>query len=98
MAFVYILQDKISGKHYTGSCLELSTRIKRHKKHTGGRTTSIGDWFIVCSKEFASLKEARSVERLLKSYKGGNGFKKVIKEWKKENEGNVAEWSKAPHC
>ncbi|MEN9337962.1 MAG: hypothetical protein RIQ41_276 [Candidatus Parcubacteria bacterium] len=82
MAFVYILQDKITGKHYTGSCLELSKRIKRHKNHTGGATTSQGDWELICVKEFQEIQEARKMERLLKSYKGGNSFKKVLEEWK----------------
>ena len=73
----------ISGKHYTGSCLELSKRIKRHQNHTGGKTTLIGDWSLLCSKEFSTIDEARKVEKLLKSYKGGNSFKKIIEEWKR---------------
>ncbi len=91
MAFVYIIQDKISGKHYTGSCLELYKRIKRHKQHTGAISTKEGDWQLICYIELDSLKEARVLEKKVKSYKGGNAFKKIIN-------GDVAEWSKAPHC
>ncbi|MBP9782346.1 MAG: GIY-YIG nuclease family protein [Candidatus Pacebacteria bacterium] len=83
MAFVYVLQDKNTGKHYTGSCLELSKRTQRHKSHTGGRTTSRGEWSLLCSKEFSSIEEVRKVEKFLKSYKGGNGFRKVIEEWRR---------------
>lgn len=82
MAFVYILQDKNTGRHYTGSCLEISTRLKRHLNHTGGRTTSDGDWSLVCYKEFKDISEARKAEKLIKSYKGGNSFKKLISEWR----------------
>ncbi len=81
MPFVYIIQNRISKKHYTGSCLDLYKRINRHKNHTGGRTTSSGELEILCYKEFKSLEEARAVEKLIKKYKGGNGFKKVIEEW-----------------
>jgi putative endonuclease len=91
MAFVYILQDKISQKYYTGSCLEISKRIDRHKNHTGGRTTKIGDWQLICYRQCETIDEARKLEKLVKSYKGGNAFKKII-------HGELAEWSKAPHC
>lgn len=82
MAFVYILQDMNTGRHYTGSCLELSKRVQRHSAHTGGVTTSSGEWKLICVKEFSTLQEARKVEKLLKSYKGGNSFRKIIEEWR----------------
>jgi putative endonuclease len=83
MPFVYILRDSNTGKHYTGSCEDLSKRISRHTNHTGGSTTSKGDWELVCKMEYPTIEEARKVEKLLKSYKGGNSFKKVIMEWSK---------------
>lgn len=42
-------------------------------------------------REFESSKDAYDYEKLVKSYKGGNGFKKILN-------GEVAEWSKALHC
>lgn len=74
-----------------GSCLEISKRIKRHQQHTGGATTKTGDWVLICFKKCNSLEEARFNEKLVKSYKSGNAFKKII-------HGELAEWSKAPHC
>lgn len=94
MAFVYILQDEISGRYYIGSCLELSTRIARHEHHTGGKTTRKGVWNLVCYKVCANIVEARALEKKVKSYKGGNAFKKIVS----GNNGEVAEWLKAPHC
>jgi putative endonuclease len=85
MPFVYIIQDDISAKYYTGSCLELSKRIARHNQHTGAATTRNGKWHLVCFKKVSNLSEARSLEKLVKSYKGGNAFKKIIN-------GDVAEW------
>lgn len=64
MPYVYILQDKIGGKYYTGSCLELSTRLARHKNHTGGQTTRNGDWRLVCYKVFEDIAEARRMEKI----------------------------------
>ncbi len=86
MAYVYILQDRISGRYYTGSCLELSTRISRHQHHTGSQTTKKGDWRLICYKMFDDITEARKIEKLVKSYKGGRAFQKIIsseeKTWK----------------
>ncbi len=85
MAYIYILQDKISRKYYTGSCLELSKRIQRHRHHTGGQTTKNGNWILVCYKMCEDIIEARRIEKLVKSYKGGNAFKKII-------QGGVQDW------
>ncbi len=78
MPFVYIIQDTISGKYYTGSCLDLSKRIKRHEHHTGGKTTRKGSWVLKYSQKVSNIKEARILEKKIKSYKGGNSFKKII--------------------
>jgi len=88
MAFVYIIQDEISHKHYIGSCLDLSKRVNRHKQHTGASTTRKGNWKLICYKELDNLAKARTLEKKVKSYKSGNAFKKIIN-------GDVAEWSKA---
>ena len=43
-----------------------------------------------------SIEDARRQEKLVKSYKGGNAFKKILSG--EANHGKVAEWLKAPHC
>jgi putative endonuclease len=91
MPYVYIIQDKITGRYYTGSCLELSKRITRHTNHTGGKTTRKGEWSLVCYKALDTISEARLEEKKVKSYKGGNAFKKIIS-------GDVSEWSNVPPC
>ena len=91
MSFVYIIQDKVSKKYYTGSCLDLSKRITRHQQNTGAVTTRKGKWNLVCYKELRTLAEARALEKKVKSYKSGNAFRRIIN-------GELAEWSKAPHC
>ena len=79
MSFVYIIQDKNTKKYYTGSCVDLVKRLKRHNSGTGGRTTKEGIWRIVYSKKYSDISQARLEEKKIKSYKGGNAFKKLIK-------------------
>ncbi len=84
MFYSYILQSQKHGKYYIGSCEDLSVRVK---KHNGGRvrTTKSGIPWIVVHKEFyESRVEAVRREKQIKSYKGGNAFKKLI------NQGRVA--------
>lgn len=88
--FVYILKSA-SGKYYTGSTIDIVERLKRHNAGTGAQTTKNAIWELVCYREFDTLNEARTEEKRVKSFKGGNGFKKIIN-------GELAEWSKAPHC
>ncbi|MFA6397855.1 MAG: GIY-YIG nuclease family protein [Candidatus Paceibacterota bacterium] len=91
MAFVYIIQDKVSKKYYIGSCVDLYKRMQRHKNNTGSITTKKGIWDLICYSETKTIAEARILEKKVKSYKSGNGLKKIIN-------GEVAEWPKAPHC
>lgn len=91
MAFVYIIRENISHRYYIGSCLDLDKRIKRHNQHNGAVTTRKGVWNLVCYKRLDNLSEARELEKKVKSYKSGNAFRKIVN-------GDVAEWSKAPHC
>jgi predicted GIY-YIG superfamily endonuclease len=48
-------------------------------------------WELVCFRTFDNKKDAFAYEKLVKSYKGGNAFKRIIN-------GEVAEWPKALHC
>lgn len=88
MPFVYIIQDKISKKYYTGSCVNLKIRLSRHKRHTAARTTRQGEWNLVCYLETKTIQGARLIERKIKSYKGGNAFKRIIN-------GEIIEWESA---
>ncbi len=78
MAYVYIIQDEITGRYYTGSCVDLPKRLLRHQHHTGGTTTKKGEWKLVRYRVCDNIGESRVLEKLVKSYKGGNAFKKII--------------------
>jgi len=53
---------------------------RRLSEHLRGHTKSIrkGEWVVIYKEECKSLLEARRRERQIKSYKGGNAFKKLI--------------------
>lgn len=84
MTYVYVLKEQIRGRYYIGSCADLKYRVNRHKNHTGGRTTKTGDWELYCYTECESMEEARKMEKLVKSYKGGNAFRKIVIERKSD--------------
>jgi len=68
MAWVYILKG--SKRHYFGSTVGLDARIAQHQRGHTHTTKRLGEKLeLVASKEFATLKEARSVERMLKAKK-----------------------------
>jgi predicted GIY-YIG superfamily endonuclease len=66
--------------------------VKEHNQGLGGKYTKInGPWNLICYKIITSTTEARIEEKLIKSYKSGNGFKKIIN-------GEVPEWLKGAPC
>ncbi len=69
VAFVYILRGS-TGRHYIGSTENLQRRIREHKNGGTHTTRRLGsELILVASKEFASIDEARRIERKLKRKK-----------------------------
>jgi len=69
MAWVYILQGS-SGRHYIGSAVDLGARFAQHLRGHTHTTKRLGERIeIVASKEVATLREARTIERELKAKK-----------------------------
>jgi predicted GIY-YIG superfamily endonuclease len=69
MAWVYILKGS-SGRQYIGSAVDLQARFVQHRRghiHTTKRLAE--NLQIVASKEVATLREARRIERMLKAKK-----------------------------
>ena len=79
--WVYILQNKVTGKIYKGQTSDLEKRIERHNSHEPGssRYTSKqkGPWKMIYSEHYATRSEAMKRERFLKSGQG--------REWIKQN-------------
>ena len=78
MSIVYVLKNSITGKHYVGSTNDLVRRLSEHNRGQTRSTRQKGIWEVVYIEEYNDLLEARRRERQIKSYKGGNGFKKLL--------------------
>ena len=78
MVFLYILQNKYK-KHYIGiTSLSPNERLRRHNKGDV-RSTRLGrPWKLIYIERFDSVQETRKREKKIKSWKGGNAFKKFI--------------------
>ncbi len=89
--FIYILRSQKTRKYYIGCTNNLKKRVKQHNQGQNISTMRDQPWQLIRYKTSNSQEEAYKCEKLIKSYKGGNAFKKIIS-------GEVAEWSKAAHC
>ena len=78
MANLYILKNK-DNKYYVGiTKLEVSKRLNRHNKGDVKSTKENKPWKIIYTENFVSMDKARKREKEIKSWKGGNTFKKLI--------------------
>ena len=71
MASVYILYSKKLTRYYTGSCEDLSVRIKEHsgKKYTQSYTSKADDWELYFEIPELSYSQARRIELHIKKMK-----------------------------
>lgn len=76
--FLYILQSTKSKKYYIGSIDNLARRLYEHNTGKNKSTKNKGLWKIIYTEKFDTRLEVRRRELKIKSYKGGNAFKKLI--------------------
>jgi putative endonuclease len=76
--FVYILKSMKDGKHYIGSSADVNARLLYHNQGKQRSTKNRIPFVLIHTEEFTTKTEAKSREREIKSYKGGNAFKKLI--------------------
>jgi putative endonuclease len=91
MRYVYILKSEKSGRYYVGRAADLPKRLKQHND---GKTRSLKAYLpmqVVHVEEFSSKQEAYRRERRIKSYKGGEAFKRLLDEWKSRRDGRAVE-------
>lgn len=78
MYFVYIIRNE-KGKHYIGITTEVKQRLQQHNSHSNRSTKYKGPWELIYQEEFGNKKEALIREKIIKAYKGGNAFKKLLR-------------------
>jgi len=77
MHCVYVIRND-KGRHYIGYTSNVEHRLKKHAWHGSRWTKDRGPWELVISEEFKDKRSAMLREQQIKSYKGGNAFKKLI--------------------
>ena len=78
MYYVYVLRSKKDSRYYIDSTNNLQRRLK---EHNDGKTKSLikrRPLEILYCEECKNLAEARKRERIIKKYKTGNAFKKLL--------------------
>lgn len=78
MFTVYILQSESSDKFYIGYTSNIEDRLNRHNGNREKSTKHKGPWKIVYMEVFTNRNTAMRREKIIKSYKGGKEFKKLL--------------------
>jgi len=81
MACVYILYSKTLDRYYTGSCLDLESRLKDHKegKYFSSFTSKAKDWGVFLSIEDLNYNQARKIEFHIKRMKSRKYIQNLLK-------------------
>ena|SRR3989344_2303670 len=78
MTSLYILKNSV-GKYYVGITeLEIKERLARHNKGDVKSTRHGKPWHIVYTEGYKDMKEGRIREKQIKSWHGGEAFKKLV--------------------
>jgi putative endonuclease len=78
MVYVYVLQSLKDKGYYIGISVNLNKRLKKHNSGGVESTGKRRPFKIVYFEEFENYSLARQREKEIKSYKGGNSFRKLI--------------------
>ena len=76
--YVYIIQSLKDGKYYIGSSSNVVERLKYHNAGLQRSTRNRTPFILVYSEEVENKGAALIREKQIKSYKGGEGFKKLL--------------------
>lgn len=76
---VYILKSYKTGRYYIGQTSDVPSRLERHNQGRNKSTKNGQPWKLVYTENCTSRGEAFKREKQIKSYKGGEAFKKLIR-------------------
>lgn len=78
MVSLYILKNGLE-KYYVGiTSLQVAERLEKHNNGKVYSTKLRRPWAIIYTEEFMDFASARMREKKIKSWHGGNAFKKLI--------------------
>ena len=78
MFIVYIIKSQSTGSYYIGMTSDLEQRLRHHASGANRSTRNKGPWLLIYKEQFDTKSEAWKREKQIKSYKGGEAFKKLI--------------------
>jgi len=78
MIYVYVLQSLIDNGYYIGICKDLQRRLNKHNGGAVSSTRKRKPFKRIYSEEYNNYIQARKREKEIKSYEGGNSFKRLI--------------------
>ena len=76
---VYIIKSEVTDRFYIGHTENFQNRLKRHNAGLVRSTKSGIPWYEIYIEEVNDKNLAYRREMQIKSYKGGEAFKKLIK-------------------
>ena len=78
MYWVYIIRSLKNNKHYIGYTNNLERRLQDHNRGKSESVKYRGPFVLVCCEEYSTKLEASQREKQIKSYKGGEAFKRLL--------------------
>ena len=79
MWFVYVLKSLKDGRYYIGSTSNLEKRVERHNHGGNISTKNRRPLELVYFETYNTRVDAIHREAVIKSYKGGEAFEKLVK-------------------
>jgi putative endonuclease len=76
--YVYILQSLKDGKYYIGSTSDVAERLNFHNSGRQRSTKHRVPFILRYSEELISKEDGLNREKQIKSYKGGEAFKRLV--------------------
>jgi len=77
MYYTHILRSP-TGRYYIGSTGDMEAGLRAHNSGKVRSTKAFAPWEVVRLEEFHTCTEARERELQLKSFKGGDAFRKLV--------------------
>ena len=78
MYYVYVLRSEKDGKFYIGSTSDVNARLDNHNSGKQRSTRHRIPFKIVYTEKYVDKSDAIKREKQIKSYKGGEAFKRLI--------------------
>jgi putative endonuclease len=78
--FVYILKSSKDGKYYIGSTADVVARLNFHNAGLQRSTKSRIPFVLIYQEELPDKAAALEREKQIKNYKGGEAFKRLLRD------------------